>query len=48
MNDLRTSLKQQEKMGNTDIPRIKKNIDGLEAYTVKALKNKLNEDNKKS
>jgi uncharacterized protein YpuA (DUF1002 family) len=31
-----------------EIPRAKKDIDQLEAYTIKSLKNKLNDDNKKS
>ena len=31
-----------------EIEKIKKNIDNLEAFTVKGLKNKLNDDNKRS
>lgn len=31
-----------------DIPRIKKNIDMLEGFSVKSLKNQLNDDNKKN
>jgi len=45
---LRSNLKSLEKQALVDIPRIKKNIDQLEAYAIKALKNRLNDDNKKS
>jgi len=45
---LRMNLKSLEKMVEIDIPRIKKNIDLLESFTIKTLKNKLNEDNKRS
>ena len=37
-----------EKQQNIDIPKIVKNIDQLENFSTKALKNKLNDDNKKS
>jgi hypothetical protein len=45
---LRLNLKSLEKLAEIDIPRIKKNIDLLEMFTIKTLKNKLNEDNKRS
>ena len=45
---LRSNLKSLEKQISVDVVRIKKNIDMLEAYAIKALKNKLNDDNKKS
>jgi chromosome segregation ATPase len=48
LHSLRQNLKALEKQLTVDIPRIKKNIDMLEAFAIKALKNKLNEDNKKS
>jgi len=48
LHSLKMNLKALEKQLSTDIPRIKKNIDLLEAFAIKALKNKLNEDNKKS
>lgn len=48
LHQLRQNLRALEKQLATDIPRIKKNIDLLEAFAIKALKNKLNEDNKKS
>lgn len=48
LHHLRQNLKSLEKAELVDIPRIKKNIDLLEAFSNKALKNKLNEDNKKS
>ena len=48
LHQLEACLKAICKYLDTDIPRIKKNIDSLEAFTVKALRNKLNEDNKKS
>ena len=45
---LKMNLKSLEKLADIDIPRIKKNIDLLEHFTIKTLKNKLNEDNKRS
>ena len=48
LHQLKQNLKALEKQLTTDLPRIKKNIDMLEAFAIKALKNKLNEDNKKS
>lgn len=45
---MKQNLKTLEKQTNVDVPRIKRNIDLLEAYAIKALKTKLNEDNKKS
>lgn len=45
---LRVNLKTLEKQMNVDLPRIKQNIDMLEAFAIKALKNRLNEDNRKS
>jgi len=37
-----------EKIDTVDVPRITRAIDALEGFSVKALKNILNEDNKKS
>jgi len=48
LHSLKGNLKSLEKHLLVDVPRIKKNIDMLEAYAIKALKNKLNDDNKKS
>lgn len=48
LHQLKQNLKALEKQLTVDLPRIKKNIDLLEAFAIKALKNKLNEDNKKS
>lgn len=48
LHQLRQNLKSLDKQNDIDLPRIKKNIDMLEAFAIKALKNKLNEDNKKS
>lgn len=45
---LKSNLKSLEKHLLIDVPRIKKNIDQLEAYALKSLKNRLQEDNKKS
>ena len=45
---LRQYLKALEKLQGNDIPRVKRNIDQLEAFSLKALKNRLNDDNKKS
>ena len=41
-------LKSLQKIESVDIPRIKRNIDQLEGFTIKNLKNTLNDDNKKS
>lgn len=48
LHSLKQNLKALEKQLTVDLPRIKRNIDALEAFAGKALKNKLNEDNKKS
>jgi len=48
LNQLKSNLKVLENQDVNDLPRIKKNIDHLEAFTIKGLKNKLNDDNKKS
>lgn len=48
INALQRNFKTLETQSLLEIPRIKKNIDQLEAYTIKSLKNKLNDDNKKS
>ena len=45
---LEQNLSDLEKQQNVDIIRITANIDALENYSLKALKNKLNDDNKKS
>jgi hypothetical protein len=45
---MRQNLKALQKMESVDIPRIKRNIDQLEAFTLKNLRNTLNDDNKKS
>lgn len=48
VQELRQHFKSLEKLQVTDVPRIKKCIDQLEAFSLKALKNQLNDDNKKS
>ncbi len=48
LHQLRYNLKSLEKQQNVDLPRIKVNIDMLEAFAVKAMKNRLNDDNRKS
>jgi hypothetical protein len=45
---LRENLKALQKIDSVDNPRIKRNIDMLEGFSVKSLKNQLNDDNKKS
>jgi hypothetical protein len=45
---LKQNLKSLEKLAEIDLPRITKNIDLLESFTIKTLKNKLNDDNKRS
>lgn len=48
LDQLNQNLADLEKQHNVDIPKIVKNIDQLENFSMKALKNKLNDDNKKS
>ena len=48
VQQLRQHFKSLEKLQGTDVPRIRRNIDQLEAFSLKALKNQLNDDNKKS
>ena len=35
-------------METVDLPRIKRNVEQIEAFTIKNLKNTLNDDNKRS
>ena len=37
-----------EKLEQYDLPKVIKNVDGLEMFMIKSLKNQLNDDNKKS
>lgn len=48
LHQLRENLKALQKIDNVDNPRIKRNIDMLEGFSVKSLKNQLNDDNKRS
>jgi len=48
LQQLRENLKALQKIDSVDNPRIKRNIDMLEGFSVKSLKNQLNDDNKKS
>lgn len=48
LQQLREDLKALQKIDSVDNPRIKRNIDMLEGFSVKSLKNQLNEDNKRS
>jgi len=48
VQQLRHHFKSLEKLQGTDVPRIRRNIDQLEAFSLKALKNQLNDDNKRS
>jgi hypothetical protein len=45
---MRQNLIALQKIDAVDIERIARNIDLLEGFTIKNLKNTLNEDNKKS
>ena len=45
---LRQNLKSLQKQDQVDVPRIKRNIDQLEGFCLKALKNQLNDDNRRS
>ena len=46
LQSLRANLKGLQKQDGTDVPRITRNIDQLEGFSLKSLKNQLNEDNK--
>jgi len=48
LNQLKKNLKTLDKQDAFDVPRIKRNIDQLEGFSQKSLKNQLNDDNKKS
>lgn len=48
LQQLRQNLQSEKKIDTIDIPRIKRNIDNLEGFSLKSLKNKINDDNKKS
>ncbi len=41
-------VKTFERLEGQEMPKLVAMIDGLEAFVIKSLKNKLNEDNKKS
>lgn len=45
---LRKNLKQFNKLQEQEMPKTIKNIDNLEHFVMKSLKNQLNDDNKKS
>lgn len=45
---LKSSLRTLDKQLSVEIPRIKESVDALEAYAAKGLKNKLQDDNKRS
>ena len=45
---LKQDLRSLEKLDDVDIPRITEAIDELEGFSLKSLKNNLNDDNKKS
>lgn len=45
---LKSSLRTLDKQLSVEIPRIKENLDALEAFASKGLKNKLQDDNKRS
>lgn len=48
LQQLKENLKALQKLDSVDNPRIKRNIDMLEGFSVKSLKNQLNDDNKRS
>ena len=48
LDKLRENLKHLTKQNDVELPKIKKAVDGLEQYVMRSLKNRLNEDNKKS
>ena len=45
---LRQSLQTLKDQESVDIPKLQKNLDNLEGFNVKSLRNTLNDDNKKS
>ena len=48
IDTLRKNLKQFNKLQEQEMPKTIKNIDNLEHFVMKSLKNQLNDDNKKS
>ena len=48
LDEIRNIEKKLDKLENNELPKVAKNIDGLEMFMTKSLKNQLNEDNKKS
>ena len=48
LEEAKEMLKHLEKTDGVEVPALIKNIDNLEQFVLKALKNQLNEDNKKS
>ena len=48
LEDIKNNFKKVEKLETYEFPKIVKNIEGLEMFMIKSLKNQLNDDNKKS
>ena len=48
LKQLKTYLKQLTKLNDAEIPKVRKNIDSLDSFVMKSLKNQLNDGNKKS
>ena len=48
IKQLQQCLKAFVKIHGVEVPKVTKNIDDLESYVIKSLKNQLNDDNKKS
>ena len=48
IQQMKSNLKALEKLLGIEIPRVQRNIDMLDGFSQKSLKNKLNDDNKKS
>lgn len=48
LEEIKNNFKKVEKLETYEFPKIVKNIEGLEMFMIKSLKNQLNDDNKKS
>lgn len=48
LEEIKNHIKKCEKLEQFEVPKVIKNIEGLESFMIKSLKNQLNDDNKKS
>lgn len=48
LEEIKSNFKKVDRLETFELPKIIKNIEGLEMFMIKSLKNQLNDDNKKS